>query len=273
LAFAHRSVSIFGGNQQEEYLKSKQAVERALELDNNLAAAHTILGEIEFSYEWKFPEAEKELRHAIELDPNSAFAHRFYAIYLSDMGRFDESVAEIKTAIDIDPNSNWNQRIFGFILFFARRYDEAITQLMRAAEMDSNQGANYGWLSVAFEQKGDYEHAFEYYVLAMEKWGATAGELDTWKSTYAKSGWQGILRRRLDQAKQAQTNSDRSDFGEAATLSAKLGEKEQAFAYLEKLFEKRDVSILWLLSNPDYDSLRSDPRLDELAARIGLNKK
>jgi len=262
LAFAHRTVSIFGGHQHEEYAKSRQAVQRALGLDNNLSSAHTILGEIEFSYEWNFPEAEKELRLGIALDPTSGFAHRFYAIFLSNMRRFDEALFEIKTAIDLDPNSNFNQRIFGFTLYFARRYDEAITQLKRAAEMAPDKVANYGWLSLAYDQSGDYAHAFEYFLLSAAKQGATVEELTGWKNTYSKSGWHGVLRRKFDQEKKA-GDSD-------AELAAELGEKEEAFAELEKEYEARDGSLLWLQSNPQLDSLRSDPRLDELAAKIGL---
>ncbi|HSU26529.1 MAG TPA: hypothetical protein VLI65_11140, partial [Pyrinomonadaceae bacterium] len=157
---------------------------------------------------------------------------------------------------------NFDQRIFGFTLYFMRRYDEAVTQLKRAAEMAPDKVANYGWLSLAYDQKGDYAHAFEYFLLTAEKEGATAQELAAWKNTYSKSGWHGVMRRKFDQIKKA------GDSG--AELAAELGEKEEAFAELGKEYEARDVSLLWLQSNPQLDSLRSDPRLDELAAKIGL---
>ncbi len=154
LAYAHSTISFWGGDPREEYPISKNAVEKALQLDENLAEAFTILGEIQDYYEWDFPAAEKSHRHAIELNPNSSFAHRFYAYHLIAVTHLDEANAEIKTAIDLDPNSMWNQRILGMVLHFARRYDEAITQFKRVVEMDRNDISRV-WLSNSLELKGD----------------------------------------------------------------------------------------------------------------------
>ena len=268
LAYAHSTISFWGGDPREEYPISKNAVEKALQLDENLAEAFTILGEIQDYYEWDFPAAEKSHRHAIELNPNSSFAHRFYAYHLIAVTHLDEANAEIKTAIDLDPNSMWNQGILGMVLHFARRYDEAITQFKRVVEMDRNDISRV-WLSNSLELKGDYYQAFEWFLQAETQRGASAGDLDSWKTIYAKSGWQEVLRRQLERNKQEEKNGG-YPYWEIANFSAQLGDKDMTFVYLEKSYQIRDPYIVWLRIEPHFDSLRSDPRYLDLVRRIGF---
>lgn len=116
-AYAHWTIAFYGVNEDEEYPKAMNAVQKALALDENLAEAHSNLGHILHLYEWKHAEAEKSHRRALELNPNSPSVHSLYALHLLDMGRFDEAIAEMKTAIDLDPNSIWNQRSLGVVLY------------------------------------------------------------------------------------------------------------------------------------------------------------
>jgi serine/threonine-protein kinase len=269
LAYAHWTISVYGGNPLEEFPKAMNAVQRALALDENLAEAHSNLGQIQHTYEWKHGEAEKSHRRAIELDPNSSFAHRAYAFHLLDMGRFDEAVAEIKTAIDLDPNSIWNQRGLGTILYLARRYDEAIVQLKRVVGMDANFFTTYYWLSRSFEQKGDYAQAFEWFLRGETQSGKSAEELNAWKTVYDESGWQGVLQRQLEMSKEKEKKGEVKSAA-AARLCAQLGATEQAFVYLEKSYQKRELLMVILLIEPQLDSLRSDPRFDEMVKRVGL---
>ncbi len=269
LAYAHRSISIYSGNPHEEYQISKKLVEKALQLDENLAEAFTILGEIQVTYEWNFSAAEKSFRRAIELKPNSSFAHRFYALHLSNQGQFDQAIQEAKTAIDLDPNSMWNQRILGMNLYFARRYDEAISQFKLSAEIDSGT-ASLDWLAASYEQKGDNDQAFEWFLKSKMKSGTSIKDLDSWKNIYAQSGWQGIFRKQLERFQKEEKDKGDTFFWNIIIRSAKLGEKEQAFIYLEKSFKKRELPMVWLLVEPSIDSLRSDPRFEDLIRRVGL---
>jgi DNA-binding winged helix-turn-helix (wHTH) protein/TolB-like protein/Tfp pilus assembly protein PilF len=269
LAYAHWTIAMYGGNENEEFPKAMNAVQRALALDENLAEAHSNLGQIQHTYEWKHLEAEKSHRRAIELEPNSSFAHRNYAFHLLDMGRFDEAVAEIKTAIDLDPNSVWNQRSLGNILYLARRYDEAIVQLKRVVEMDASRIQTYYGLSRSFEQKGDYAQAFEWFLRGETQGGKSAEELNSWKIVYNESGWQGVLRRQLEMSKEKEK---KGEVQSAAVVrrSAQLGDTEQAFVYLEKSYQKRELLMIQLLIDPQLDSLRSDARFDVLVKRVRL---
>ncbi|MEO8074203.1 MAG: tetratricopeptide repeat protein [Acidobacteriota bacterium] len=269
LAYAHRTISMNGGNPLEEDTIAEKTIERALRLDDNLSEAHTILGEIQMSYEWNFSAAEKSFKRAIELNPNSAPAHLFYSFYLTNFERFDEAVAEAKAAIDLDPHSSFNQRGLGMVLYFARRYDEAITQLKRVVETDPNHLRSYYWISRSFDEKGDYQSAFEWFLRGETQRGSSTEELDAWRAVYAKSGWQGVLRRQIERLKQDQKKDDLR-FAEVAIISAQIGDTEQAFAYLEKSYQLHDVLIVWLRVEPRLDSLRSDPRFDEFVNRVGL---
>ena len=119
------SGNIGGDLPRVEYEKAKEAVTKALELDNNLAEGYAVLGELKFVYEWDYAGAEKDLVRAIELEPNSDLAHEQYAFYLAIRGRFDEAIAESKSALEINPNALIIQREYGVILYLARRYDES----------------------------------------------------------------------------------------------------------------------------------------------------
>ncbi len=271
LANVHTAVAFMGGggNATEQYLKAKTAVEKALAIDDNLAEAHSYLGEIKVNFEWDFAGAEREHKRAVGLNPNSAAAHRMYALLLGFLGKFDEAIAEIKTAIDLEPASVLNHSIYGEILYYARRADEAITELERTAEMDSEFYFTYIWLSRSYRLKGDDDKAFEFFVKAQIIGGEKPDEINLWKTIYAKSGWRGISGRQLENAK-ANEKKGNPKYMQLAFFSIELGQRDEAFAYLEKALGERSLIMVTLNVNPRFDSLRSDPRFDDLVKRVGL---
>lgn len=253
----------------EQYPKAKVAIEKALALDENLAEAHSYLGEIMANLEGDFVGAEHEHKRAIELDPNSSVAHRMYAILLTYLGRREESIAESNTAIDLDPSSTLNHLIHGRAFLFARRYDEAITELERTAEMDPGFFYAYQSLSIAYRYKGDDDRSFDSFVRTRILAEDEPNEINSWKTIYAKSGWRGVLARQLEQTKMVEKKG-KPNYDQLANLSSELGLREQAFAYLEKaLSHSRTITMLKV--HPRYDSLRDDPRFEELLRRVGLN--
>ena len=131
--------------------KSIDAIDKALVLDENLAAAHSALYENKYLYEWDFAGAERECKRAGELDANSSPAHLIYARFHMSRGRHDE----IKTAIDLEPASLFNQRNYGDALYYARRFEEAAAQYERVIAMDQNFGTVYPWLRRAIQQYFD----------------------------------------------------------------------------------------------------------------------
>jgi serine/threonine protein kinase/TolB-like protein/Tfp pilus assembly protein PilF len=267
-AHAHRSVANFGRsvNIHDEYQKSMEAISKALALDENLADAHSALCENKMLYEWDFGGAERECKRAIELDSNSSLAHQIYSRYLMGRGRFDEAIAEIKIAIDLEPASLYSQRLYGNNLYNARRYEEAVLQYKRVIAMDPNFGTTYPWLVFALEMQGNHAEAFDWWMkfLALQK--ADEMRVRTFKAAYQTSGWEGVLR---EQTKMFDKGNEAYFYG--ASYHAQLGNKEQAFEFLERSYERRELWMHVLNVEPRLDPLRGDQRFDELVKRVGLN--
>jgi tetratricopeptide (TPR) repeat protein len=252
-------------NLQEEYQKSIEAINKALALDENLADAHSALCENKMYYEYDFAGAERECRRAIELDSNSPMAHEIYARYLNGRGRFDEAITEAKTAIDLAPTALFNQRNLGVSLYHARRYTEAVTQFKRVIDMDPNFGTAYIWLINTLQLQGNQSEAFEWFMKSQALQKADEETIQIFKTAYQTSGWQGVLRervKRFDEGNEA--------YFRGAIYNAQIGNKDKAFEYLEKSYQRRELWMFYLQVDPHLDSLRGDPRFDELVKRVGL---
>ena len=241
-------------------------------MDENLADAHTVLCDNKMSYEWDFDGAERECKRAIELDLNSSQAHSAYSRYLNCRGRFDEAIAEIKTAVDLEPASLVNQRDYGVSLYYARRYTEAVAQLKRVIAMDEKFGTAYNWLVVALEMQGNYPEAFEWWMKMNALYKQDPEEaMQAYRAAYQSSGWQGLM---LERARRCDAESFRPDYKgvyfQGAIEHAKIGHKDKAFEYLEQSYQRRELWMSLLKVEPGLDSLRDDPRFDELVKRVGL---
>jgi tetratricopeptide (TPR) repeat protein len=273
LAQAHRNIITFAGSKaQEEYQKSTEAINTALALDENLADAHCALCAYKMSYEWDFDGAERECKRAIELDPNSSQAHSAYSRYLNCRGRFDEGIAEIKTAIDLEPASLVNQRDYGVSLYYARRYADAVTQLKRVIAMDEKFITTYNWLVVALEMQGNYPEAFEWWMkmLALDKTEPEEA-MQAYRAAYQSSGWQGLMLERTRRCDEASLRPNyRGPYFQGAVEHAKAGHKDKAFERLEKSYQRRESWMSLLKVEPGLDSLRDDPRFDDLVKRVAL---
>jgi tetratricopeptide (TPR) repeat protein len=261
------SGNIGGDLPRVEYEKAKEAVTKALELDNNLAEGYAVLGELKFVYEWDYAGAEKDLLRAIELEPNSDLAHEQYAFYLAIRGRFDEAIAESKSALEINPNALIIQREYGVILYLARRYDEAILQFKRIIEVYKDLGAVETWLWQACEMKGDDAQAYEWFMKLQKR--ANPERVELYQNAYRASGWQGVRQKKLELDKLDEQKPG-SNLYRLARQCALLRDKEQAFEYLNKAVEKRHGQLMMLNVEPPFDILRGDPRFDELVRRVGL---
>lgn len=257
---------------EKAYPQAKAAVFRALEIDDKLAEAHATLGSIMSDYEWDFAGAEKELKLAIELNPRYATAHQFYGYSLSNFGRYEEAIREIKIARNLDPLSPRISANVGLFLYFARRYDQAVEELNKALEVDPNHAATHAFLGWAYDAIGKYEEALRYYLRYNELSGIPAGMGPNIASCYAHMGKREEAREILnDLMEHAKTNYFPST-AIAWPFSA-LGEKDQAFAWLEKAFRERDPFLLMYLRTVHwFDPLRSDPRYTALLQKIGFEK-
>ena len=246
--------------------RAKAAALKALEIDDTLAEAHTSLAFVHMHYEWDWPRAEKEFKRAIELNANYATAHHWYAYCLTAMGRPDDAIAEAKRAHEIDPLSLVINTDVGEILLFARRHDEAMEQARKTLELDPNFPLARQLLGWAYVRKGMFTEAIA------ELQSAVSGRADIITDlghVYAIAGRRDearqILNRLLEQSKQRYVPPHN-----IATLYAGLGEKDRAFAWLEKAYEEHSGSLILLRVTPALDSLHSDPRFVDLSRRVGL---
>ena len=251
-----------------EYEKARAAVTRALELDNNLAEAYAVSGELKFTYEWDFAAAEKDLLRAIELEPNSDLAHKEYAWYLAARGRFGEAITEAKTAQEINPGSIAAQQNYGRILYLARRYDEAIIQFKQIVEVKGGSSeVYYGYLWLANEMKGDIPQTYKWFMECQKQ--NSPENVELYRNAYETSGWRGV-RQKFFALQKLNERKPSANLYAMARQCALLGEKEQAFEYLNKAIEKRQGQLVQLNVEPSFDILRDDLRFDELVRRVGL---
>jgi tetratricopeptide (TPR) repeat protein len=264
-AYARMAFAYFAGgireNSSDNAAKVKEIVNKALELDPNLAEAYVARGFVRGVYDWDPHSAEKDYLRAIELEPNNEAAHWLYALNLSNRGRFDEALAEIEIAMTIEPGSTMHMEHRGQILYCARRYDEAIKQWQQVIDLDDRTNQPYAGLSRTYEIKGDYASAYQFF-LKREERSPRRDHLEIYQKTYETAGWMGV-RRELAES----LNFDHFDL---ARLYALQGEKDAAFEALNKAVEKREWHIVKLKVEPGFDSLRDDPRFDELLGRVGL---
>ena len=264
MAEAYRALAILGGGlPREQFEKAKEAVTKALQIDNSLADAYSARGDLKHKYERDWVGAEKDFLTALELEPNNDLAHAQYAILLGEWGRFDEGMAEIDAALAIDPRSLVYQRDRGRILYFARRYDEAIVQLKRVVELNANFTTAYSWLWSAYEMKGDYARAYETIINHQKQ--TNLDRVEVYQKAYETAGWLGVKRKRLELSKFAVLGAYN-----IAKQCAVLGETEEAFDYLNRAIERREGPAGMLRVEPVFDILRGDPRFNELIKRIGL---
>jgi tetratricopeptide (TPR) repeat protein len=247
--------------------RSAEAARKALEIDDQMAEAHTALGFVKH-YNWDWTGAEQELKLAIELNPNYAYAHECYASLLLSRGQVDDAIVEMNRAQELDPFSLAISAKRGFILENARRYDEAIEQLRRVIAMDQNNFQAHWFLGHTYAASGRLVEA----VAASERAIAisrTPGALGFLGMNYGLAGRKDDANKILNEL--LELNKRRYVTPPAlANVYIGLGNKDQAFYWLEKAFQDRSNYMAYLKVFPGDDTLRSDPRFDDLLRRIGL---
>ncbi|MFQ5799358.1 MAG: tetratricopeptide repeat protein, partial [Bacteroidota bacterium] len=253
----------------EAHPKAKAAARKALEIENTLAEAHNSLAYVNYIYDWDWLEAEAEYKRALELNPDYATAHQWYAEYLTAMERFDEAIAEIKRAKELDPLSLIINAVHGWVLYYADQYDEAIEQCLKTLEMDPNFYPAQLYILWCYWQQGKQKEAIEQWKDVATLEGASSEQVAALGNAFTKTGMKGAWQWQLDRLKE---NSKRTYIPSVnfAIAYARLGENDKAFEWLEKAYEERSPTNVWLKIAPDWDSLRSDPRFAALLKKVGL---
>jgi serine/threonine protein kinase/TolB-like protein/Tfp pilus assembly protein PilF len=253
---------------REAMPKARAAAMRALQIDEELAEAHASLALVLAFYDWDWAGAEREYKRAIELNPGYASAHHWFGWYLALMGRLEESTRELMQAQELDPLSLEINADLGLSFFLGRQYDEAIEQFLKAIEMDRSFIWGRFFLAWAYEQKGLLRQAIaEYRELAqLDETPVIRASLG---HALALAGEREAAQRILDQLT-ADAESRHVSPYDFTILHAGLGQTDDAFECLEKAYESRSEALVWLKVDPRLDGLRTDPRFQDLLARVGL---
>jgi TolB-like protein/DNA-binding winged helix-turn-helix (wHTH) protein/Tfp pilus assembly protein PilF len=263
---------------KESSLKAEAAAAQALMLDPQLGEAHTALGLVKSHYYFDFSGARREFLKSLELNPNYANAHLFYAgAYLTPMGRHEEAIAEMKKALEVDPLSLPLNNMMGQTYVWAGEYDKAQRQFQRTIDLEPTFSLAHFFYADLLKEMGRYDEAIKQVQTgelllgaSPEETGASAAEFQkALQAGGAKRYWQENLRVTLKEYKQA--GSAYFPAIGVASAYARVGDKENAFRWLDKSLQDRegqDITLVrWL---PDFRSLHADPRFADLLRRMGL---
>ncbi len=257
---------------QELYQRAKEAATQALVLDETLAEAHSSLANVLMRLDWDWVGAEREFKRAVELDPSNSDAHGGYALYLQFLGRFDQAIREIDLAQELDPLTLTHKYNAGATYSFARQHDRAIEQYRRRLDTQPNNPQTHAGLGIAHVYKGMYEEGIAELRKASDLSGnASMRALLAWG--YAASGNRSEAIKILDESIKQLSNGGPAHPYSKLWISAAytaLGNRDQAFTWLEKAYQERSHSLLTLKTNPAFDNLRPDPRYHDLLRRIGF---
>jgi TolB-like protein/DNA-binding winged helix-turn-helix (wHTH) protein/tetratricopeptide (TPR) repeat protein len=265
MAQSYFTLADWGCRPQDEAIrKSKAAALKAIELDHNLGAAHAWLGKLVYVYEWDWPKAENEFKQADELDPNYVATHLAYAVFLVATGKREQGFAEMRRAHELDPTSGQSNLVDTYVLYLTGQYDQAIEQARRTIELYPESSFAYFWPGASYERKGMDEQASAAYLKSKALEGLKPEELAAFQTAYKMSGIRGYWRHELEVTK----GHKPVDTCWMASIYGHMGEKERTLETLNRGFQHhcRDLQVLNV--DPIYDSLRQDPRFQDVLRRM-----
>ena len=270
LADSHVMLANWGfASPAESYLKAKEAALKALELDEQLAEAHTSLAYVNLLYDWDWQGSEKRFRQAIVLNPNYASAHHFYSILLMASGRQSEAVLEIRRAQELDPLSLIVNDVVGWIYYEGRQYDQAIQQYNKTLEMDPNYAPALLDLGTAQLRKGDYRNALASFERARAAGGENTVLISGMAQAYALSGNRSEALNLLKKLESSSAQTFVSSW-DLSFIYAALGEKKKAMELLRTAVDGHVGWVVRLGVDPAFETLRSEPQFQELVRRVGV---
>ena len=272
LADAYNVLPNYGGNQNEDFSKSNAAARKALELDPMLAHPHAVLGNNEMQYDWDFAGGEAEFKKSFELDPNDATARQWYADDIAMIGgREQEALAQVNRAQELEPQSPIISRVVASVLVWTRHFDQAIAVCTKLAKNDPTFAIAHDCLAQAYWGKRMYSKVIEEWQIYGQLSGFP-GDIESaavMERGFQSAGWKGALTRVIEYRTAQRKTTYYSAFI-IATFYADLGDKEQAFHWLNTAYQEHDWLLISLNTNFRLDSLRSDPRFAELVRKVGL---
>ncbi len=254
---------------KEAFPKGKAAAKAALQLDPDLAEAHTPLAALLWLDDWDWEKAQIEFKRSLELSPTYATANHWYAEYAMTMGRHEEAMVRMKKGQDLDPLSLIISVAVGWALYFARRYDDAIEQLGRTVDLDPNYPVTYWILGLLLRKTGCYELAISEGEKGVRLSGGSPLMRAALAHTLGAAGRADAARQILDDLTKLAKQKYVAPYFFAG-IHIGLGEHERAIEYLQKCYEEHSHWLIYLHLDPSMDDLRDNPSFQDLLRRVGL---
>ena len=270
LADSLSGLGVFGFvSPAESFGKARDLALRALELDPGSCEAHTSFAWVSLWYDFDFPTAEREFERAIELNPRYATAHGWFGWYLALMGRYEEAYTECQRALRLEPLSSAMQYALGCVYWMAHRYDRAIEHLERALDFEPNFPWSHGFIGLAYQGKCMHEPAVAALQRAVELSPRSTLSLLGLAEAYALAGKRDEAQKIVGQVENVPKEQYVMPYFRARVYAA-LGEKDNALDWLETSCSERVSHTAFLKVDPHFDSLRSEPRFQDLLRRMKL---
>jgi TolB-like protein/Tfp pilus assembly protein PilF len=270
MADAYNLIAFYGFDPSlNSVSQAKIAADKALQLDDSMAAAHAALAYTEFMYQENWPHAGQEFQRALELDDNYVPAHQWYALYLAGTGRVDEAVSQMQYAQRLDPLSPAVHAGLGYMYYFAHDNDRAIEQAHVALQLNPNFMVGHAILGWAYTQQRKYPEAIGELKIASRLSGQVIVYECALGRAYALSGNQAEAQKIV--AEVSPQAEPRGVGSARAALYLALGDSERALHSLE-ITAPGDIQANWLRVDPAFDGLRSNPRFAAVVRRVGAPK-
>jgi TolB-like protein/Flp pilus assembly protein TadD len=250
---------------RKSFDRAKTVASKALQIDETLAEAHTALGYL-CAREFDWAGAERAYQQALAANPNYATAHQWYACLLATVGRNDEAMAEIRRAHDLDPSSLIINGWVGLILCYGDHLPEALQEARDTVELNPSFAVSHFFLGIIYRRMGRLPEATREFEKAVELDPHSVTYQTGLAAAYGLAGHRDKAQKILDDLT-APGRRFVSPYGIAA-IHAGLGDKDQAFHWLEKAFQDQDDGLGNLRIDPSWEPLRSDPRYGKMVARL-----
>jgi TolB-like protein/DNA-binding winged helix-turn-helix (wHTH) protein/Flp pilus assembly protein TadD len=250
---------------------ARQAAEKAVQIDGELAEAHEAQALVKSDFDWDWSEADVAYKRSIQLNPADPEVHHQYSHFLTAMGRTKDSLTQSKEALELIPLDLVMNAHLGWHYVMARQYDQAVQQCKKSLDMGDNYWGHY-YLGQAYEQKRLFDNAIREFQAARRLSQDSTEATAALGYAYAVSG-------RKDEARTLLAELDNLakrryvSLGYKAFIYAGLGDNEHAMQWLESAYRERPGWIVYLNVDPRFDRLRSDPRFQQLVRRVGLSQR
>ncbi|HET6371791.1 MAG TPA: tetratricopeptide repeat protein, partial [Candidatus Polarisedimenticolia bacterium] len=259
----------FFGNLQPDavFPKAREAVAKALELDDSLAEAHGTLAYILAYYDWNWKEAGVEFETSLRLNPNDATQRHRYSRYLASLGRVEDSLRELERARLLDPLDSLIRANVGIIHYFARQYDQTIEDLQNLLRDQPDFSTAHWGLGLAYEQKGAYDRARVEFEAASAR--RSINSLAPLGHLYGMMGQKAKADEILAELSKRASTENVSGY-HTALVHLGLRQTRPALEALEQAYRERSTLLSYLKMDPRLDPLRRDPKFEALLSRVGL---